>query len=253
MSRFPDLSRRATARRPRRPPLALTHPVGSTRVLVALPGVAAVLVGALWVLESWLLEGPLGGLDRGALAWVADQRTDAGVAVAHAADLLGEVWMVVLVGVALGLVARRRSGRWDTAQLAATVVVGPLATATAAKVLTARLRPDDALTSTMSLAFPSGHAARSAAVYGLVAWLAIRWARHPVTRLAVTVLATATILVTGWSRVLLGAHWPTDVLAGWGLGIAWLTAVLLLTRPAPVAAGDGAGPHGPPHRTGPPG
>lgn len=253
MSRLTDLRRRATARRPRRAPLALAHPVGSTRVLVALPAVAAVLVGALWALESWLLEGPLGRLDRGVLAWVTEQRTDATVAVAHAADHLGEVWMVVLVGVVLGLVARRRSRRWDTAQLAATVIVGALATATAAKVLTARLRPDDALTSTVSLAFPSGHATRSAAVYGLVVWLAVRWARHPVTRHGLAVLGTVMILVTGWSRVLLGAHWPTDVLAGWGLGIVWLVAVLLLTRPAPVTDDDAAGPDARAHGTGPPG
>ena len=204
-------------------------------MLVPLLGVAAALIGALWALESWLLEGPTRRLDEGGLAWVAEQRTSEVISVARAVTHLGDLSVVLLIGLVLVVLARRRSGRWDSAKLVATVIVGAAGTTTAAKELTARLRPDDALTSTLSLAFPSGHASRAAAVYALVIWLAIRWAKHPVTRHVVAVLGAGMILGTGWSRVLLGAHWPTDVLAGWVLGLLWFFAVLLLTRPVPVA------------------
>ncbi len=240
MSRFLDLHRRATSRRPQRPPLALTHAVSSTHVLVPLLGIGAALIGALWALESWLLEGPTRILDEGGLAWVAEHRTTWTLSVARTVTHLGDLWAVLLVGVVLVVLARRRSGRWDSAKLVATVIVGALVTTTAAKELTARLRPEDGLTSTVSLAFPSGHASRSAAVYALVIWLAIRWAKHPVTRHVVAVLGAGMILATGWSRVLLGAHWPTDVLAGWVLGIVWFATVLLLTRPVPVERTDDA-------------
>ena len=235
MERFLDLHRRATSRRPARPPLALTHRVGTTHVLVPLMGVAAALIGALWAVETWLLADPTSWIDGTLLTWIEGQRSAATIAVARVATHLGDLWVVVLIGVALVVQARRRSGRWDSATLVATVLVGALVITTAAKELTARLRPDEALTSTVSLAFPSGHASRAAVVYALVIWLAIRWARHPVTRHAVAVLGAGMIVTTGWSRLLLGAHWPTDVLAGWALGLIWFAVVLALARPVPVA------------------
>lgn len=240
MERLRDLHRRATSRRPSRPPLGLTHPVGSTQVLVPLLGAAAALTAILWGLESWLLEGPVLALDEWGLAAVAEQRGPVTIALARVATHLGDLWVVALVGLGLVVLARARSGRWDSAKLVVTVVVGALVVTAAAKELTARLRPDEALTSTVSLAFPSGHASRAAAVYALVVWLAIRWAKHPVSRHAVAILGVGMILATGWSRVLLGAHWPTDVLAGWALGLAWFSTVLALTRPVPVHDDDRA-------------
>ena len=245
MSRLLDLHRRATSRRPARPPLALTHPVGSTHVLVPLLGVAAALVAALWALESWLLEGPVPALDAHVLAWAVEQRGPGTIALARVVTHLGDLWVVALIVAVLVVLARRRSGRWDSAKLVGVVVGGALLVTTASKELTGRLRPDDALTSTVSLAFPSGHASRAAVIYAMVAWLAAKWSKHPLTRHAVAVAMLGMVLATGWSRVLLGAHWPTDVLAGWGLGIVWLLVVVALTRPVPAEAapGDSGRPH----------
>jgi undecaprenyl-diphosphatase len=82
----------------------------------------------------------------------------------------------------------------------------------------ARLRPDlvaqlDPITSP---AFPSGHANNAAVVYILFIML-VPQARHPVWQLA----AAAMILLTGISRIMLGVHWPTDVLGGWMLGASF--------------------------------
>lgn len=77
--------------------------------------------------------------------------------------------------------------------------------------------------------FPSAHSATSVAVYATIALILIRASRSGHGRVAVAVLAAALVLAVGLSRVLLGAHYPTDVLAGWTFGallasLCWLVA-----------------------------
>jgi undecaprenyl-diphosphatase len=232
---LPDLHRRATSRREPQPPLALTHPVGARHVWGWLLAIAATLVVALWVVETWLIGSPLPALDAQGVQWASDQRGPRTIAVARVLTHLGDVSVVAAVSAALVVLARYRSGRWDSAKLVVVAVGGALLVTGAAKELTGRLRPDEALTSTVSLAFPSGHASRAAVVYLLVAWISVQWAKHPVTRHVVPVLAVGMVAATSWSRVLLGAHWPTDVVAGIALGAIWLVSVIALTRPVPVA------------------
>ncbi|WP_373475148.1 phosphatase PAP2 family protein [Sphingorhabdus sp.] len=94
------------------------------------------------------------------------------------------------------------------------------------KAFFARMRPDfvphlDAVT---SAAYPSGHANNAAVVYILFIML-VPQARHPGWQLAAAVM----IILTGLSRIMLGVHWPTDVIGGWMLGTAFaLTAAAVI-------------------------
>jgi undecaprenyl-diphosphatase len=94
------------------------------------------------------------------------------------------------------------------------------------KMSFARVRPDlvAQLDPIHSPAFPSGHATNAAVVYILFIML-LPQARHQVWQW----LAGGMILLTGLSRVMLGVHWPSDVVGGWMLGAAFalLTATLL--------------------------
>lgn len=95
-----------------------------------------------------------------------------------------------------------------------------------------RLRPaaDFAELVAPGLSFPSGHAGVSAIVFlTLGALLASTRSR---VRERTYILATASLmtLLVGLSRVALGVHWATDVLAGWAFGAAWALAWLLIAR-----------------------
>jgi undecaprenyl-diphosphatase len=72
-----------------------------------------------------------------------------------------------------------------------------------------------------TLSFPSGHAMLAAATYLTLGALLARVQPHPrVKTYVLTVAAVLTVLI-GVSRVHLGVHWPSDVLAGWCVGAAW--------------------------------
>jgi undecaprenyl-diphosphatase len=100
------------------------------------------------------------------------------------------------------------------------------------KLLFSRPRPDIVphLREVMTMSFPSGHALTSAAVYLTLGVLLMRVASRPLARyycLGVAMLATALV---GSSRVYLGVHYPSDVLAGWLIGLSWALACWIVER-----------------------
>lgn len=115
-----------------------------------------------------------------------------------------------------------------------TVASALLATglSTSLKLVIARARPAlvEAPTLTFTASFPSGHALLSASIIlmlgGMIAFAAHRRAE----RVVIMVVAALLSILIGVSRVWLGVHWPSDVLAGWAIGIAWAAATLLVAR-----------------------
>jgi membrane-associated phospholipid phosphatase len=131
---------------------------------------------------------------------------------------------VVLAGVsavAAYLLARRR--RHAEALLIVLAFVGAEVLSYALKLGFRRDRPffTDPLATETTFSFPSGHATVSLAVYGA---LAVVLSRHLRGRARLAPLAAAALLVSliGFSRLYLGVHFLTDVLAGFSAGMAWL-------------------------------
>lgn len=107
----------------------------------------------------------------------------------------------------------------------------------ALKIFYDRPRPDvvDHLAEAYTASFPSGHAMMSTVVYLTLAALIMRLADGAVMRVYVLAVAMVLAFTVGVSRIYLGVHWPSDVLAGWALGTAWvslswLTVLLLRNR-----------------------
>jgi undecaprenyl-diphosphatase len=81
-----------------------------------------------------------------------------------------------------------------------------------------------------SLSFPSGHSMISAVVYLTQAFLLARIQTQRSTRVYIITVALILTFLIGLSRVYLGVHYPTDVLAGWSIGFAWALLCWFLAR-----------------------
>ncbi|WP_287303343.1 phosphatase PAP2 family protein, partial [Mesorhizobium sp.] len=102
-------------------------------------------------------------------------------------------------------------------------VAGGQALSSTLKLGIDRPRPDlvSHLADVATLSFPSGHAMLSAVTYLTLGSMASRFLPGRTTQIYVLGLAVLTTLLVGISRVYLGVHWPSDVLAGWCAGFAW--------------------------------
>jgi undecaprenyl-diphosphatase len=120
--------------------------------------------------------------------------------------------------VAILTVALWRWWGWGAALAMGLTTLVSAMTSEVLKAYFGRLRPDFVphLDSVASAAYPSGHANNAAVVYILFIML-VPQARHPGWQLA----AASMIGVTGLSRIMLGVHWPTDVIGGWMLGTSF--------------------------------
>ena len=120
---------------------------------------------------------------------------------------------------------------WGGALVVAISVLGTQAVVDLIKLVVERSRPgmNEALADASGYSFPSAHSATGMAFYATLTLLAAR-ACHGRTRAAVVVLGTSVIAAIGASRVMLAAHYPLDVLAGWMTGGALVVAAWLLVR-----------------------
>lgn len=139
------------------------------------------------------------------------------------------VLTLLTLGVA-GYLAFRR--RWGTAALLLVAAIGGALVCDGLKGLFARPRPPAELHLDMvsTESFPSSHAGASAAVYLTLAVVLARTSRRPVVRAYLIACAAALTGLVGVSRVYLGVHYPTDVLAGWAVGLTWALLCGLLAR-----------------------
>jgi undecaprenyl-diphosphatase len=95
-----------------------------------------------------------------------------------------------------------------------------------------RERPDATLhlVTVHSLSFPSGHAMLSAVVYLTLGALLAQVVPRRLDKMYFIIVALVLTLLIGLSRVYLGVHYPTDVLAGWSVGLAWALLCWVVAR-----------------------
>ncbi len=156
---------------------------------------------------------------------------------AHSTPLLGEAavalatiggyQVIAPLSAAIVLLLYRRS--FLASRFFVVAVLGAALMNALMKVVFHRPRPElwPRLVPESGASFPSGHSMYSAAF--VTALILLAWPGR--LRWPALVLGTLFTLVVGWSRVDLGVHYPTDVLAGWLSGAAWVLGVYSLLRP----------------------
>lgn len=144
---------------------------------------------------------------------------------------LASVALIILVAVlTLAYLLLRRA--WQTSIIMIILLAATQTTVTVLKQCFARPRPDLITHGdhVFTLSFPSGHASMAAAVYLTLGWVGMRL--HDQRRMVVFFWLTSVLFLglVGFSRIYLGVHWTSDVLAGWSVGVFWACLCSLLNQ-----------------------
>ena len=148
-----------------------------------------------------------------------------------AVTALGDPIVTVLIGVGIVVYAYLQSNlrlALAGASIWLTLMIG-----SGLKLLIGRERPLSEYAANLQIptfSFPSGHASGSMIAYGLLAYFAWYLLPQPWNYVAAVALIGLIILI-GISRIYLGAHFPSDIVAGWILGLVMLGIVIFVVRP----------------------
>jgi undecaprenyl-diphosphatase len=234
-----------TPRGPRSPHLPPSAPISRAREIVdALLRSESLAAGAVllaclaaiaWALLTFgeladeVAEGETRALDEGVLAFLRRGQSPPLDAAARVFSLLGsEIVAVLLVALLVAWGWRRR---WGPALSLLAVTGGALLLNNVLKDHFQRARPAPVfgLVPAQHWSFPSGHAMVAAAFYLFLAYVAWRRLRGCWRLVGVAALVVVVALI-GWSRLYLGVHYLTDVLAGYCAGAAWAGSAMLAHR-----------------------
>ena len=219
--------------------LARIKPRDRAELALLIGGVAILLLLVIFnKLASEVLEGDTQGFDRRILLALRDP--------ANLSRPIGPAWMVsgalditalgsaTVLGLTVFAVAGflLLQGLWRRALFVTVASFGGWFINGALKQLFQRPRPDIVphLREVMTMSFPSGHALQSAVVYLTLGALSMHIAKRRLTKLYCMAMAMLATVLVGASRVYLGVHYPTDVLAGWLIGLSWALLCWLIER-----------------------
>ncbi|MGH3767109.1 MAG: phosphatase PAP2 family protein [Pseudonocardiaceae bacterium] len=199
-------------------------------------GVATVL--ALGVGFGQLLDGVVDSdgitvADRPVLRFLAVHRQPWSTTVATLITDAGSPVGTALTGVVVGVVLAWLRRSWLPLLTMLLGGAGIAAINTAVKNLVSRSRPPQstAVVGEHGFSFPSGHTTGTTVVWLLLAWMIGRWIiSRRAARVALWAGALLMIGAVGVTRVYLGVHFPSDVLAGWSLGAAWAVVIALVAK-----------------------
>ncbi|OUO58495.1 phosphatase PAP2 family protein [Olsenella sp. An270] len=198
-----------------------------------------VLLGAALVFV-WLLGEVAGGeimrLDVAAYQLFVERlRSDTLTPVMEAFTSLASVVVLAVMAAVIAALAPGKAPGWCVAVNLVCVV----ALNTVLKYLVQRPRPDGfRLISESGYSFPSGHSMVAMAFFGLLIWMVWRYHRRDVMRVVWCALFVLVIVMVGVSRIYLGVHYASDVLAGFCVSLVWLVFYTRVVAPTFVAVDE---------------
>jgi membrane-associated phospholipid phosphatase len=189
-------------------------------------GFAAAVFAFAHLTEDYLTGDPIVRWDVRFAAWLHEHASHPLVRVFDVITLAGNSVVLFVVVAAIGIVLLRRAHPNEAAVIAfafgGSAIVNALL-----KLLFHRARPEVAFVHLDTYSFPSGHAAVSSATFTTIAFLLGRRYRSLRARLLISLGTLVAILLVGFSRLYLGAHYLSDVLAGISFGFAWAMLCLI--------------------------
>jgi len=192
--------------------------------------VAAVFWFAFFgVVQDYVAGDPLVRADLRVMSFLRTLREPAYDPVMLFLTYLGN-WQVIMAGAVIFAVLMYSSRQWWWLSAFATSILGEQLLSQATKLAFHRDRPnlDSALLPAAGGSFPSGHALVAFAFYGFIACYAAGQTRSWWVKMLIFASIIPVILGIGFSRVYLGVHWPSDVIASFALGPAWVATVLVV-------------------------
>ncbi len=201
-------------------------------------------LGVDWLLTCFIVHGsfvttpplaianPFAGVDHGVALWFHAHLTPTFVSVLRGITEFGSSeWIAVVLSVAVLFFAFKRW--WPSLVMTVVAVPGGMLLNEWIKILVHRHRPfdDGWFVDWSGYSFASGHTIGATLLYGQLALFLIPLIKSRRGRALVFSAATFVVVLVGFSRIALGAHYFTDVLGGMFLGTSWLTLCVLVSRP----------------------
>jgi undecaprenyl-diphosphatase len=180
---------------------------------------------AFFELADEVLEGDSRAFDRAVLLWIHDNFPDWWEEPMRLVTALGYYYVVVPLLVVSILVFYRRGWRLSAVLLVVSTG-GSIVLTTVLKGVFQRTRPElfDSGYHASFYSFPSGHATIAVGFYGMLTMI-LAYRLRGAARWAVAACGLLVVLLIGFSRLYLGVHYPTDVLAGYLSALLWLVCV----------------------------
>jgi membrane-associated phospholipid phosphatase len=193
--------------------------------------VAAVVLGGFFALWTWLVLGQqdIQSFDLTCATFWTEMAT------AHRWGFM--VYLTDLGGVATMILLTIVGAIWQESLKNRVVALGWIAAMVGCGILNSgtknvfdRPRPPEEMRDRSvhetNRSYPSGHAMGSAIGYGMLAYCLCLWQTCRIRRVLILAVIVAVVLAIGFSRMYLRAHWFSDVIGGWGLGLTWLSLCL---------------------------
>ncbi|MCH3942924.1 MAG: phosphatase PAP2 family protein [Atopobiaceae bacterium] len=213
--------------------------LGSLRRNWRVAVVAVCVMAFVWLLQE-VNEGEILRLDSLAYSvFVAYLRSDALTPVMESlSNLADPVTLLVMLVIVAAFAPGRRPGICATLNLGLVIILNQLI-----KGIIQRPRPDGfRLVAESGYSFPSGHSMVAMAFFGLLAWLVWHYEKDRVLRGTLCAFFAVLIVAIGVSRIYLGVHYASDVIAGFCVSMAWLAFYTKAICPLLLSEeGDGQG------------
>src|SRR5687768_2721256 len=193
------------------------------------------LAAGILALLGWLITGPLRGttaqFDSSIRSTIRQLQSPLWTAFFLALTKLGSGLYLWIIGAAAGLIFIML--RWfRTLFLFILLMTGQAALHHGFKWIFARPRPSALINyrAVESFSFPSGHAVAALCLYGALAWIVASRIDSAAPKAGIAISTVIVVFLIGFSRVYIGVHHPTDVLAGFLAASVWLLAVMSTDR-----------------------